>query len=177
MLVYPPMEGRPMRVVAQRLGASGQYAANPPTFQGRILLRSVGLWLWVDPAESQVVLEHQVTGERFLTSKQEEAGRRAAERRAEEERQHAEEERQRAEEERQRAEEERQRAEEAERRAEEAEARGRAKSLLEILQARGFSLDQDARNRILGCRDPLQLEQWTQRAFQLEELGQLWNDR
>ena len=85
VLVYPPMEDRPMRVVAQRLGASGQYVPNPPTFQGRILLRSVGLWLWVDPAESQVVLEHQVTGERFLTSKQEEAGRLEAERRLAEE--------------------------------------------------------------------------------------------
>ncbi len=155
VLVYPPEPGRPLSVVAKRLAASGRYRPTPPGPQGWILLRSVGLRLRVDEESARLVLEHLATGERLLSSQEEEAERRAEKRRAEAAER---------------------RAEETERRAEEAEARGRAESLLEILDVRGFSVDAESRNRILGCRDSDQLVRWTRQAFTLEKLDDLWSD-
>ncbi len=155
VLVYPPEPGRPLSVSAQRLVAPGRYRPNPPGPQGWILLGSVGLRLRADEESLRLVLEHPATGVRLLSSKEEERRAEEAERRAEEAER---------------------RVEEAERRAEEAEARGRADSLLAILDARGFSLDEDVRDRILSCRNPDQLVRWTRQAFTLEKLDDLWSD-
>ncbi len=82
VLVYPPEGRAPLRVTAWRLSRAGGQVVNPPNRRGRILLRSVGLWLRVDAEKGRLVLEHRGTGERLLTSEEEEATRRNAERRA-----------------------------------------------------------------------------------------------
>lgn len=81
VLVYPPESGRPLRVSARRLARPGVYRTNAPDSRGRILLRSVGLWLSVDAEHDRLVLVHRETGERLLTAEEEEAARREAERR------------------------------------------------------------------------------------------------
>ncbi len=98
----------------------GHYRPIAPDEQGRILCRTVGLWLSM--REQQLVMEDAQTGERLLSARELAAARAEAESRAEAERQRAEAERQRAEAERQRAEAERQRAEAAEARLAELDA-------------------------------------------------------
>lgn len=44
------------------------------------------------------------------------------------------------------------------------EARGEAKALLRVLRARGFSVPDDLRERILACTDADKLETWLDRA-------------
>jgi hypothetical protein len=43
-------------------------------------------------------------------------------------------------------------------------AEGKAEALIAILGARGFSLSDDLRTQILGCRDPAMLDRWITRA-------------
>jgi hypothetical protein len=44
------------------------------------------------------------------------------------------------------------------------EAKGEAKALLKILEVRGIGVQPDQRDRILECRDEVQLEGWIARA-------------
>ncbi len=61
----------------------------------------------------------------------------------------------------------------AERRAETAE-RQAAQTLLSILENRGFSVDAAARRRILDCRDFQELRRWTEHAFAVAAVNDLW---
>ncbi len=85
VLVYPwrPAGNQPLRLDAKRLGASGRYRANRPGPGGWILLDSVGLRIKVAEDGRRLLVEDVRTGERLLTSVEEEAARRAAEARAE----------------------------------------------------------------------------------------------
>ena len=46
----------------------------------------------------------------------------------------------------------------------EGEAKGEARALLAVLRARGISVPDAARERILGQKDPERLERWVERA-------------
>jgi len=83
VLVEPVTQGSPQirRITGLRLGASGAYEQIGPDASGRILLETVGFHVHVEKAA--VVLEDAETGERFLTSWEEEDARKAAESRAE----------------------------------------------------------------------------------------------
>lgn len=85
VLVEPLTRGLPEIdiLVAYRLGDAGTYEEIEPDTSGRILLETVGFHIHVEQAT--VVLEDARTGERFLTSQQEEEARKAAESRAEQE--------------------------------------------------------------------------------------------
>ncbi len=87
VLVYPP---RPeaqqrLRLDVRRLTAPGRYRANRPDPEGWIRLLSVGLRIQVAEDGERLLIEDVKTGERLLTSVEEEAARRAAEERAEQE--------------------------------------------------------------------------------------------
>jgi len=69
-------------VIGYRL-VGGRYRPIAPDEEGRILCRTVGLWLSLQ--EGQLVMEDAETGERLLTSRELEAAREAAEARAREE--------------------------------------------------------------------------------------------
>ncbi len=96
VLLYPPLpvppeEGereeteQPLRLDVRRLGVSGRYRANLPSLEGWILLRSVGLRIKMAENGLRLLIEDVKTGERLLTSVEEEEARRAAEKRAQEE--------------------------------------------------------------------------------------------
>jgi Uma2 family endonuclease len=82
VLVYPPEDEVPMRIEARRLSSFGGYVDNPPDRRGRVFLESVGLWLWTDEESGRLALEHRESGERLLTSEEEEAESRQAQRHA-----------------------------------------------------------------------------------------------
>ncbi len=93
VLLYPPRPGRPqgdkwketperLRLDVRRLGASGRYRANLPGPSGWIRLPSVGLRIKVSGDGQRLLIEDVKTGEPLLSSVEEEAARRAAERRA-----------------------------------------------------------------------------------------------
>ncbi len=134
VLLYPPrpVTEQRLRLDARRLTAPGRYRANRPDPEGWIHLHSVGLRIQVAEDREQLQIEDVKTGERLLTSVEEEAARRAAEKRADQAEQRAERE---AEARRQEAEARRQEAEarrQAEERAEqEAESRHRAEGRVE----------------------------------------------
>ncbi len=68
----------------------------------------------------------------------------------------------------------------AKRRAEglaEGEAKGRAETLVLIIEARGLVLSEPARRRILDCRDPGRLEGWTQQALTISTVDDLWSSQ
>lgn len=56
------------------------------------------------------------------------------------------------------------------------EARGEAKMLIKILAARGVSLDEDARARILECTDTAELERWAERAANATSIEQVFDE-
>ncbi len=87
VLVYPrrPAKRRRLRLDVKRLDASGRYRANRPGPGGWILLDSVGLRIKVADDGVRLLVEDVRTGERLLTSVEEEAARRAAEEHAEQE--------------------------------------------------------------------------------------------
>jgi Uma2 family endonuclease len=87
VLVYPPRPATSerLRLDVRRLGVSGRYRANLPDSQGWIRLPSVGLRIKADEDGERLLIEDVKTGERLLTSMEEEAARRAAEERAEQE--------------------------------------------------------------------------------------------
>jgi len=87
VLLYPPRPATAerLRLDVRRLGASGRYRANLPDPEGWIRLPSVGLRIKADEDGEQLLIEDVKTGERLLTSVEEEAARRAAEERAEQE--------------------------------------------------------------------------------------------
>jgi hypothetical protein len=58
----------------------------------------------------------------------------------------------------------------------EGEAKGRTAALVSILEARGLTLTDGARQRILACRDPIRLTRWTRRALLIDSVDDLWND-
>jgi predicted transposase YdaD len=55
----------------------------------------------------------------------------------------------------------------------EGQARGRAEDVLRILAARGIAVDEEARQRILSCRDLATLDQWFDRALNATNLSDL----
>jgi Uma2 family endonuclease len=87
VLLYPPRPATSerLRLDVRRLGASGRYRANPPDPEGWIRLPSVGLRIKADEDGERLLIEDVRTGERLRTSVEEEAARRAAEERAEQE--------------------------------------------------------------------------------------------
>ncbi len=87
VLVYPwrPARKQLLRLDVKRLGASGRYRANRPGPGGWILLSSVGLRIKVAEDGHRLLVEDVRTGERLLTSVEEEEARRAAEARVEQE--------------------------------------------------------------------------------------------
>lgn len=79
VFVEPETEGslRIRRLALHRLGRSGRYREIGPNKEGRFELRTVGLTIHVE--EAALVLSDAQTGERLLTSAEEEASRRTAE--------------------------------------------------------------------------------------------------
>jgi hypothetical protein len=53
-------------------------------------------------------------------------------------------------------------------------AEGKAESLLNVLSARGLAVTESVRERILGCRDLAQLDEWIRRAASAEALGDVF---
>jgi hypothetical protein len=54
------------------------------------------------------------------------------------------------------------------------EAKGRAASLLAVLDARGLHIDGDARARILACTDAAQLDAWIRKAVAISAVSELF---
>ncbi|GAA4512521.1 MULTISPECIES: hypothetical protein [Nonomuraea] len=54
------------------------------------------------------------------------------------------------------------------------EARGEAKGLLVVLEARGFRVTEDDRDRIMSCTDIKTLERWLQRAALVDSVDKLF---
>jgi len=79
VLICPPRPERGERLAfeARALDVRGRYRPIPPDVRGRVLLRSVDLWLGID--EDRLVLQDRRTGERLLTAEEEESARREAE--------------------------------------------------------------------------------------------------
>jgi Uma2 family endonuclease len=77
VLVEPMSEGSPhiRRLLVLRLGPGGTYREIRPNAEGRFLLKTVGMTVHVEDAT--VVLCDAATGERFLTSAEEEEARQA----------------------------------------------------------------------------------------------------
>jgi hypothetical protein len=162
VLLYPAKYrkrgDRAVRCFALEAGAYREQGADA---EGRFLLRSLGLWLSVSKSE-ELVLVDVATGERLLTPEEEEERRLHAERLAAEEaaaRQAAE-----------------QRAAE-ETAARRAANRRSARLLVSVLESRGLTLDAPARQRILDCDDPWELERWIEQAFTVATVEELWEDR
>ncbi len=127
VLLYPPLPvppaagereetQQPLRLDVRRLGFSGRYRANLPNSEGWILLRSVGLRIKVAEDGLRLLIEDIKTGERLLTSVEEEEARRAAEKRAAAEARRAEKEAEARRQAEERAEQQAERAEQAEQR-------------------------------------------------------------
>ncbi|WP_165966027.1 hypothetical protein [Actinomadura sp. 7K534] len=56
----------------------------------------------------------------------------------------------------------------------EGEAKGEAKLLLTVLETRGFTIDDDLRERITTCQDHEQLHTWARRATAGEPLDRIF---
>ncbi len=140
--------------------AGGVYRERSADAEGRFLLRSVGLRLAVGES-GELVFTDVATGERVLSWDHEEALRRSAERRAEEEAEA-------------RRDAERRAATEATAR-QDAE-RQVAEMLVAVLESRGLAVDDTARERILGCRDGEMLRHWSRRALTATKIGELWEE-
>ncbi len=54
------------------------------------------------------------------------------------------------------------------------EAKGLARAALMVLEGRGITVSDEARQRILECRDMEQLERWTRQALVIEAVDDLW---
>ncbi|MFI5779901.1 hypothetical protein [Nocardia sp. NPDC051570] len=52
---------------------------------------------------------------------------------------------------------------------------GEARLLLAVLDSRGISISQDAKDRITSCKDPDQLEMWGRRASTVDSVDQLFD--
>ncbi len=154
VLVYPPRPaaGRRLRLDVRRLDASGKYQPNPPGPNGWIHLRSVGLRVKVDEVGQQLVFEDVKTGERLLTSVEEETARREAEKRAEQEAQRAD-------------------------KAEEEVARAKAQMVVTILEKRCLPVDAGVRKRILDSRDGAELDRFLERAWSVGSASELFSSR
>jgi Uma2 family endonuclease len=86
LLVDPPRKKKKTRhrfeVKGYRLGADGRYREIEPDAEGRILSETTGLLFGVSPAGDRLEIFDARTGERLLTSREEEEGRKAAEAKA-----------------------------------------------------------------------------------------------
>jgi predicted transposase YdaD len=58
----------------------------------------------------------------------------------------------------------------------EGRAEGRADGVLRILAARGVRLDDESRQRILGCTDLATLDRWFDRALHAHSLSEVLDD-
>ncbi|MEO3829219.1 hypothetical protein [Actinomadura sp. B10D3] len=56
----------------------------------------------------------------------------------------------------------------------EGEAKGEIKVLLVVLEARGFTIDDDLRQRITNCKDLQQLDTWARRAATAQTLDEIF---
>jgi len=81
LLVDPPRRkrGNLFQLKGYRLGPEGRYLQTEPDAQGRLLCASVGLRFGVSAQGDQMEVFDAHTGERLLSSREEEAGRKAAE--------------------------------------------------------------------------------------------------
>ncbi|TDC89143.1 hypothetical protein [Actinomadura sp. 7K507] len=52
---------------------------------------------------------------------------------------------------------------------------GASEVLLIVLEARGFAIDDDLRERIASCRDPEQMHTWARRAATAESLDEIFS--
>ncbi|MFY9823769.1 MAG: Uma2 family endonuclease [Thermoanaerobaculia bacterium] len=87
LLVDPPRRrrGNLFQLKGYRLGPEGSYLRTQPDAQGCLLCASVGLRFGVSARGDQMEVFDARTGERLLSSREEEAGRKAAEERADRE--------------------------------------------------------------------------------------------
>jgi len=51
--------------------------------------------------------------------------------------------------------------------------RGKAEAVLRVLEARGLAVDDDSRQRILGCQDPARLDRWLTASVTCASTGEL----
>jgi hypothetical protein len=58
--------------------------------------------------------------------------------------------------------------------AREHEAKGEAKMLLRVLQAHKICVSAEARERIMSCTDPEQLERWAERVATIKTVDELF---
>ena len=81
LLVDPPGPATRDRfeLILYRLDAEGRYRRIAPDAQGRLLSKMAGVWFTVSPEGDRVLLFDAATGERLMTSAEEEASRRDAE--------------------------------------------------------------------------------------------------
>ncbi|SPT58904.1 Uncharacterised protein [Actinomadura madurae] len=56
----------------------------------------------------------------------------------------------------------------------EGEVEGEIKVLLVVLEARGFTIDDDLRQRITNCKDLQQLDNWVRRAATAQTLDEIF---
>jgi hypothetical protein len=56
----------------------------------------------------------------------------------------------------------------------EGHAEGRAQALLAVLEARGLRVSDGARDRILGCSDPVRLDAWVRKAVTVHSVDELF---
>jgi hypothetical protein len=53
---------------------------------------------------------------------------------------------------------------------------GEQQALLEVLDARGLTVDAEARQKILDCMDPAQLKRWLRKAVEVKAVQELFQD-
>jgi hypothetical protein len=54
------------------------------------------------------------------------------------------------------------------------EARGEARAVLLVLEARGLTVSEEVRQRLLACKDIAQLDRWVERATTAQEVADLF---
>ena len=83
LTVFPVMERKVRDLVGRRLSEQGEYEQIPPDADGRVYSEQVGLYFSIDPESEELVAVDARTGQRLLTSDEEEARADEAEARAE----------------------------------------------------------------------------------------------
>ncbi len=83
--LYPVLGRRVKDLVGRRLSAQGEYEEIPPDAAGRVYSQQLDLHFYVDPKSEELVAVDAGTGQRLLTSDEEEARADQAEERAEKE--------------------------------------------------------------------------------------------
>ncbi len=155
----------PYKLSGFRLDSSGAYQEIELDEKKGLVSVETRLQIRPDPQGWGLEVVNLRTGERLLRPEEESEQARREAARAEQEAARAKQEATRANQEAARAKQEAARAESA--------AQALAETLLSILENRGLQIGEDARQRILDCRDLQELRHWTQRAFAAATVGDL----